>query len=75
MEWVDREFIAEVDAFLARHGGMAPATFGREALNEAAWYWTLKAGRSVGARNRQRVEAYMRERDAALTAPRDEDAA
>lgn len=54
-------FLKKVERFL-RQTGMADSRFGEEAVNDRAFVYELRAGRSVQLRTLERVQKFMDER-------------
>ena len=52
------DILAEIDRYLAQTG-MAPATLGKQAVNDTAFVFKLRRGRSVGMDRLRRVFEYM----------------
>jgi hypothetical protein len=54
-----QEFLAEIDAFLARTG-MSPSALGRAALNDPSFVRDIRSGRSPRLAIIARVDKFMR---------------
>lgn len=54
--------LIEINRFLNR-AGMAPATFGRQAVNDPRLVFDLKRGRECGRRVRERIQRFIAEHD------------
>lgn len=67
------QVVAKVDAFLARHG-MAESRLGREATGESSLITTMREGRHPSLKTLNRLDDYMTEQDARLTAETGTDA-
>lgn len=55
---LSEQFLAEVDAFLSRTG-MDPTRFGRQALNDPNFVFSVRKGRSPSLRTIDRVRQFM----------------
>lgn len=52
------EFLARIEAFL-KERRMSPTRFGREAVADPSFVFTLRTGRSPGLKTAERVLAFM----------------
>jgi hypothetical protein len=68
------QILSHIDAFLERHD-MKPSRFGRDAIGEASLISTMREGRQPSLDTLRRLKEFMDEKDAAIGAAPEAEAA